>query len=158
MPPTKRPFSAKHVAAQYVAAISDDSELKGFANDCQHMLARIPPSESMCCCHNDIVAENVIQHSGLKLLDWGYACDNEPMFDLASVIGFHDLDKAQTDVLLGAYSGGAAPELHERLQDQIQLFDIIQWLWFAVRHSRSPDSDTASRLIDLRFRISTNYS
>ena len=153
LPATNKLFSAEQVAAQYVAAIAEDSGLTGFAKECQERLAATPPSETICCCHNDIVAENIIQHGGLKLLDWEYACDNDPLFDLASVIGFHDLDAKQTDTLLSAYSGVANRELHERLQDQIRLFDIIQWLWFAARYCSSPDTKTQSRLENLRSRI-----
>ena len=153
LPAANKPFSAEQIAAQYVAAIAEDSELSGFAKECQERLAAIPPSESVCCCHNDIVAENIIQNRGLKLLDWEYACDNDPLFDLASLIGFHDLDASQTDTLLGAYSGGADRELHERLRDQVRLFDIIQWLWFAVRYSGSHDAQTKSRLKELRSRL-----
>jgi thiamine kinase-like enzyme len=141
------------VARQYAAAVTAESGLQAFAGRCQEMLEAIPATETIRCCHNDIVAGNIIQHSGLKLLDWEYACDNDPMFDLASVIGFHDLDAKQIDSLFGAYAGGTNPELYERLQNQVRLFDIIQWLWFAARQCNSPEPGIATRLNDLRSRI-----
>lgn len=156
LPQAGKAFSAELVARQYAAAVTVDSGLQAFAGQCQEMLAAIPATETFYCCHNDIVAGNIIQHSGLKLLDWEYACDNDPMFDLASVIGFHDLDAKQIDSLFAAYAGGANPELYERLQNQVRLFDIIQWLWFAARQCSSPDAKTASRLNELRSRIIAN--
>jgi thiamine kinase len=158
LPRAGKVLSAELVGRQYAAAVTAESGLQAFAGQCQEMLSAIPATETFCCCHNDIVAGNIIQHSGLKLLDWEYACDNDPMFDLASVIGFHDLDAKQIDYLFGAYAGGADPEMYERLQSQVRLFDIIQWLWFAARQCSSPDAQTESRLNDLRLRITTSYS
>jgi thiamine kinase len=157
LPRAGKSFSSELVARQYAAAVTTESGLQVFAGQCQELLAAIPITETFCCCHNDIVAGNIIQHSGLKLLDWEYACDNDPMFDLASVIGFHDLDAKQVDSLFDAYAGGADPEMYERLQNQVRLFDIIQWLWFAARQCSSPDPGTASRLNYLRSRITTSY-
>ena len=87
------------------------------------------------------------------LLDWEYACDNDPMFDLASVIGFHDLGAKRTEILFHAYSGGADSTLRERLDMQIRLFDAVQWLWFAARHSVSPNRRLAGRMKKLQQRI-----
>jgi len=129
-----------------------------FAKECRALLRKIPTPELLRCCHNDVVAGNIIEHAGLKLLDWEYACDNDPMFDLASVIGFHDFDAQQTDTLFSAYAGGANPAMHENLQGQICLFDIVQWLWLAARQCASPDPGASSRLINLRRRITTSYS
>jgi thiamine kinase len=155
LPETGKAFSAAQSARQYAAALSADSELRSFSSQCQELLAAIPVSETRGCCHNDIVTGNIVRHSDLKLLDWEYACDNDPMFDLASVIGFHDLDAAQTDTLFSAYTGGPDPATYVRLQNEIRRFDIIQWLWFATRYSVSPDAKTRLRLNELRSRITS---
>jgi thiamine kinase len=64
-----------------------------FASNCVRIISESPVHESVACCHNDIVAANIVDSGALKLVDWEYARDNDPMFDLASVIGFHDFDK-----------------------------------------------------------------
>jgi len=154
MPLASKPFFAERVAEKYIAAIVADSGLLGFAKECRALLRKIPTPERLRCCHNDVVAGNIIEHADLKLLDWEYACDNDPMFDLASVIGFHDFDAQQTDTLFSAYAGGANPAMYENLQGQICLFDIVQWLWFAARQCASPNPHIANRLNELRVRIS----
>lgn len=157
LPEAGKSFSGQQSARRYTAALSADSRLQAFSRQCQALLAATPASKVRCCCHNDIVAGNIVRHSDLKLLDWEYACDNDPMFDLASVIGFHDLGAKQIDSLFSAYSGGSDPEMYTRLQNEIRRFDIIQWLWFAARYCSSPDSKTRSRLVELQSRIADNH-
>jgi thiamine kinase-like enzyme len=99
------------------------------------------------------VAANVIDGGNLLLIDWEYSCDNDPMFDLASVIGFHNLDASLTDVLLSAYAGGADAALRERLDEQVRVYDAIQWLWLASRHLAVPIASQARRLEFLQQRI-----
>jgi thiamine kinase-like enzyme len=99
------------------------------------------------------VAANIIGSRALKLIDWEYARDNDPLFDLASAIGFHNLDDARQQMLLSAYAGGADSELNERLAEQVRVFDAIQWLWLATRHLASPHREQARRLEELQMRI-----
>jgi thiamine kinase len=157
LPATGIQFSPEIAASQYVSVITKESGLLEFAGRCQVLLESVRSPETWQCCHNDIVVRNIIQHSGLKLLDWEYACDNDPMFDLASLIGYHDLQKRQVDTLFSAYAGGTNSELFEQLQDQIRVYDIIQWIWFAARQCISSDSDVSARLNELQSRITTSY-
>ena len=76
------------------------------------------------------------------------------MFDLASLIVYHDLDEATADVLLNAYAGGSVPELRERLEVQIRVYGAILWLWLASRHMLSPNPPQAGRLENLRRKLS----
>ena len=87
------------------------------------------------------------------LIDWEYACDNDPLFDLASLIGYHDLDRTSSEALLSAYCGGTRPEYREQLALQIRIYDALHWLWLAVRQSISPGSAQAKRLDQLSQRI-----
>ena len=157
LPQAGKAFSAEATARQYATSVTEESGLLAFAEQCVAWLAAIPSSTVFSCCHNDIVAGNIVQHSDLKLLDWEYACDNDPMFDLASVIGFHDLDARQVDTLINAYTGGADQEMYEILWQQIRSFNMIQWLWFAARFCSSPDSIARARLNELRSRIAASW-
>jgi thiamine kinase len=124
-----------------------------FASNCVRIISESPVHESVACCHNDIVAANIVDSGALKLVDWEYARDNDPMFDLASVIGFHDFDKDRQQMLLSAYAGAAASELQGRLAEQVRAFDALQWLWLATRQLAAPHSDQARRLEELQQRI-----
>lgn len=146
-------FDAERFADDYRHTIGAKNEIAPFASRCVSIVGSRSVPESTTCCHNDIVASNVIQSAGLKLIDWEYACDNDPLFDLASAIGYHDLGARQRQVLLGEYAGGAAHDLAERLAEQVRVYDALQWLWLAARAGTSPGRNQARRLADLQGRI-----
>jgi len=141
------------IAEKYEEQLHKYHGLHAFASNCVRIISESPVHESIACCHNDIVAANIVDSGALKLVDWEYARDNDPMFDLASVIGFHDFDKDRQQVLLNAYAGGAASELQERLAEQVRAFDALQWLWLATRQLAAPHRDQARRLEELQQRI-----
>ncbi len=144
-------FDPVRVARRYAANLESHHGLCAFATQCEEIIAQIPLTANYCCCHNDIIAKNVIATPALRLLDWEYACDNDPLFDLASLIGFHNLGHEQAWVFLSAYAGGL--ELWDQLQAQVRLYDAIQWLWLANRHLISDDAGQAARLEELQQRI-----
>ena len=146
-------FDLTGSAEKYQAYLKKHHGLHAFASKCVRIISEIPIHESVACCHNDIVAANVIDSGTLKLIDWEYARDNDPLFDLASVIGFHNLDDARQQILLSAYAGGASSELKEHLAEQVRVFNAIQWLWLATRHLVSPHRKQARRLEELQMRI-----
>ena len=153
LPPCCTRVNLTGIAEKYEEFLKKRHGLHAFASNCVRIVSESPVHESVACCHNDIVAANVIDSGSLKLIDWEYACDNDPMFDLASAIGFHNLDEGRQQTFLSAYAGGADGELKERLAEQIRVFDAIQWLWLATRHLVSPHRDQARRLEELQMRI-----
>lgn len=140
-------------AERYADCLETHSSLQEFATHCVGIIREHPQAEHVTCCHNDVVATNVINSGHLYLIDWEYACDNDPLYDLASVIGFHDLGTRQQGVLLSAYAGGGDGDLRERLAAQMRIFDAVQWLWLAMRHIASPHKEQARRLKELQLRI-----
>jgi thiamine kinase len=140
-------------AERYAEYLEKRQGLHAFASHCVDVIASVPAGERVVCCHNDVVAQNIVASSPPKLIDWEYACDNDPLFDLASLIGFHNLDKQAAETFLSAYTGGASGEQRQRLADQLRIFDAIQWLWVACRHLRSPRRANAVRLEELQQRI-----
>ena len=146
-------FDAVAIARTYAQNLRADPELHSFATVCVDSIAAMPGPESLCCCHNDVVLANVIGLPRPVLLDWEYACDNDPMFDLASLIRYHDLPDSLAATLLDAYAGVRATAFRERLGVQLRLYDALQWLWFANRQLASPDSRQAERLRELQQRI-----
>ncbi len=146
-------FDPNSVAKRYAGNLKTNHGLHAFALRCEEIIADSPMSGKSRCCHNDVVAANIIGDPALKLLDWEYACDNDPMFDLASLIGFHNLEDDRQSVLLNAYAGGNDFVLKERLDVQVRLYDAIQWLWLANRQVLTPTSAQAARLEELQQRL-----
>jgi thiamine kinase-like enzyme len=150
-------FAASDAAARYVDIVRPDPDLHAFALYCATSIAALPAANHHRCCHNDIVAGNVILNPAtngkLRLIDWEFACDNDPLFDLASLIGYHDMAAAPADILLSAYTGGADAEARDHLQLQLRLFDLLQWLWLAAQQVLMPRSAQLDRLRELRQRI-----
>jgi len=146
-------FDPIAVADRYTRNLESRPGLHDFACRCEEIIAGMPVCAEFRCCHNDVVASNVIADPDLKLLDWEYACDNDPLFDLASLIGFHNLDSDRQAVLLNAYVGGKDSGLAERLEIQVRLYDAIQWLWLANRQMITQNTAQAARLEELQQRI-----
>ena len=142
-----------HVGETYKAWLEKRQGLHAFATVCVDVIRSVPRHGQSVCCHNDVVAANIVGDADLRLIDWEFSCDNDPMFDLASAIGFHNLNRQQADSLLDAYSGGGDGELAERLDEQLRVYDAIQWLWLATRHLHSPKRWQAKRLEELQQRI-----
>jgi thiamine kinase-like enzyme len=153
LPASGEKFDPHAVAWRYTRNLEGRHGLHAFALRCKQVIANMPRSGEFVCCHNDVIAENIIGDTTLKLVDWEYACDNDPLFDLASLIGFHNLADERRALLLNAYAGGNDPELTERLDVQVRLYDAIQWLWLANRHIITRTNAQAARLEELRQRI-----
>ena len=140
-------------ALVYEAFLEQRQGLHAFATHCVDVIRGIPVGDRVVCCHNDLIALNVIDDGRLKLIDWEYARDNDPMFDLAVTIGFHDLDRSRRDILLNTYAGSGAAEFQELLAEQLRAYDATQWLWFAARQVVVPGHKQAERLEFLQQRI-----
>lgn len=145
-------FDASAAASAYVKELRDDREFHEFARVCLDVIRSTEDAEPSRCCHNDIVAANILGFATPRLIDWEYACDNNPLFDLASLICYHDLDSDRVSILLQAYCGGE--DQSTALHQQIRLFDALQWLWLACRQSAIASDVQAIRLRTLQERIS----
>lgn len=150
-------FDAMPVAESYASKIAGGSGMKNFAADCLAVIAHIRSDGNRVCCHNDLAAENIVDSRTLCLLDWEYASNNHPFFDLASVICYHDLGKDEQRFFLTSYLQSAPrPDQLRTLESQIRLFDAIQWLWFAVRQELIPSSVGTRRMRIIQERIVTS--
>lgn len=150
LPASGANFDAPAIAARYADGLDTQGGKPATLERCRATVAEATATTT-CCCHNDIVAGNIIAGRLLRLIDWEYACDNHPLFDLASLIGFHDLDDATAMTLLSAYDGGLG-RLDE-LRSQLRRYDALQWLWLANRQRVSPSAEQAARLDRLAQRV-----
>jgi thiamine kinase-like enzyme len=138
LPLTGRAFDAVAAADQYRSLLegADASTARKHVAVIESM--RRP--KNLCCCHNDLVVANILATPELRFLDWEYACDNDPFFDLATVVEHHGLADTQADFLLDAYFDGAGANWREQLAEQRRLYRSLFWLWSAARPRLFPDT------------------
>ena len=130
LPLTGRTFDAAGAARLYASRVNAaDREAA------RQQLAVIESASrptNLRCCHNDLVAENIISAPDVRFLDWEYACDNDPLFDIAVVAAHHGLSSHQAGLLLDAYFDGDGGSWRETLAIQMRLYDALYRLWAAA--------------------------
>ena len=131
LPLTGRTFDATGAARDYIQQIEvADPELVG---ECLRKIEAGPMPHNLCCCHNDLVVANIINTPEIRFLDWEYACDNDPFFDLATVVAHHELTAEQSDYLLDAYFDGDGKRWRGQLAGQASVYEALLWLLDAAR-------------------------
>jgi len=131
LPLTGRTFDAVGAAREYIKHIVDvDTDM---VRDCMQRIESSPLPPNLCCCHNDLVVANIINTPEVRFLDWEYACDNDPFFDLATVVAHHKLSSEQSDYLLHSYFDGDGNRWREQLARQASVYEALLWLWEASR-------------------------
>ena len=131
LPLTGRIFDAAGAARDYARRIANRDDLK--VRDCLKKIEAAPLPPNLCFCHNDLVVENIINTPETRFLDWEYARDNDPFFDLATVVAHHGLSSAQRDVLLDAYFDGNGSRWQEQLERQAAVYESLLYLWEQAR-------------------------
>lgn len=134
LPLTGRVFDARAAAALYCRTI----ETTPTAKHCVAVIDSVATPDYLRCCHNDLVAQNIIATPALRLLDWEYACDNDPLFDLATVVAHHDLSPEHSACLLDDYFGGDGGRWRVPLKEQVRLYNALTWLWYASQAHPDP--------------------
>lgn len=152
LPPAGAMFEAADYARTYESGLTLHAELRKDAALCASIVTSAPPPVSIRCCHNDVVAANLLGDSP-QLIDWEYAADNDPYFDLASLIGYHDLPDSTANSLLAEYSGSTTAGHREQLSERRRVYDALQWLWLANRIADAPRAADADRLAAIRARL-----
>jgi aminoglycoside phosphotransferase (APT) family kinase protein len=85
-------------------------------------------------CHGDPLCSNIVDAGGLVLVDWEYAGAGDPWFDLALVVGYHDLSREQTATLLAAYRRASGRDVAaERFAALARLADALTLSWSLAR-------------------------
>lgn len=77
-------------------------------------------------CHNDLHHRNVLVGERLVFVDWEYGGVGDPLFELAAIIGYHDLDEQQRGVLLAAHGADFDPA---HVAAMCLVFDCLYALW-----------------------------
>ena len=137
LPLTGKIFDLKAAARQYAGQL--DAATLVAAESRLALIDSMPGPMNLCCCHNDLVAENIISTPQVRFLDWEYACDNDPLFDLAILVAHHGLSDRHADLLLDAYFDGEGRRWREQLAMQMRLYDALNWLWSAANAPPAQD-------------------
>ena len=131
LPLTGRSFDARTAARSYAARIAPaDAEV---TRDCLQLIDSMPRLQNVCCCHNDLVVGNIIAAPDIRFLDWEYACDNDPFFDLATVVAHHRMSHERATILLNAYFDGDGSRWQEHLDTMVRFYNALLWLWLKSR-------------------------
>ncbi|MEM6512504.1 MAG: choline/ethanolamine kinase family protein [Pseudomonadota bacterium] len=123
-------FNAMTAATHY-AMHAPDAKI---AERCLAAVASLPwESAELAFCHNDLAVGNLILDDDIHFIDWEYACDNSPLFDLATVIAHHNLDTSEARVLVEAYFGTCSEDHLARLAVYERGYHALHWLWMAAK-------------------------
>lgn len=131
LPLTGRTFDPVGAARKYAASIQEADINQ--ARDCLARIEAMPLPYNLCCCHNDLVAANILYVPEVRFLDWEYACDNDPFFDIATVVAHHQLAPERAKYLLDAYFAGDGERWQGQLARQTDFYDALYWLWEAAQ-------------------------
>lgn len=78
-----------------------------------------------CFCHNDLVVENCLsQQNTAIIIDWEYAAQHNPWFDLAAVVLYQHLSLAQAKDFLQHYNNW-----QHKTDERIYLVSQVALLW-----------------------------
>lgn len=148
LPLSGRDYDARLAAEDYASAISD----RATADYCLELVAALPEPDQRVLSHNDLVAGNILSTPELKFIDWEYACDNSPLFDVATIIAHHGLDHTAIEILLEARFGIIDEELQQSLAATIATYNALHWLWVAARDPADPALERIRRQLGLQDR------
>lgn len=111
-----------------------------------HPAARVP-------CHCDPLAENFLD-TGVRMwiVDWEYAGNNDPMWDLGDVSVEAGFGPGQDAALLEAYFGGKPPaDQQGRMIMYKAMCDLLWTLWGAIQHANANPVDDFKAYASNRF-------
>ncbi len=98
----------------------------------------------LTACHCDPLAENFLDTGKVvHVIDWEYAGNNDPMWDLGDVSVEAAFGPDQDEVLLEAYFGGKVPTTDRgRMVLYKAMCDLLWTLWGIIQHvNRNPADD-----------------
>ncbi len=95
-----------------------------------HIETALQPHAQECPCHNDLLPANLLfDGSSLFIVDWEYAGNGNPFFDLGNLAVNLELDTAQCQELLRLYFGISSSELLAQLHLMRLVSDLREAFW-----------------------------
>ena len=130
-PPNLAPLDLARSVHRYASLVGGVRARRSAREACRSLKAA-GHRRKAALCHNDPVAQNVLRGPTLRLIDWEFAAPGDPLFDLAVVIGHHDLDSGQGRALLGAARGRVHPSDWRALTHLVDGYGNVRLLWEAA--------------------------
>lgn len=143
-PLTGRRFDAAAAGRAYASTIADGET----ADRCLAIIDAMKDDDDLVFSHNDLVVGNILQSDRILFIDWEYACDNSPLFDVATILAHHALDVDSARTLLDARFGHSCGELMERVMTYVRGYRALYWLWLANRNPADPILESLKALLD----------
>ncbi len=134
LPPTGRAYDYSAWARYYRGVLESAGAFDAALASACELLLRFEPAGPRVLSHNDLMPENIVVEERIAFIDFEYACDNSPLFDLATLIVEGGLDADVRAVLIDTYFGeDERPEAD--IDEMISAYRAMNLLWEA---SRSP--------------------
>ena len=103
---------------------------------------RFYENEPFVLCHNDVVNGNLLFRSRkVYLIDYEYAADNNPLFDLASYISENNIEdeKLRRHFLKAYYAKKCDDKTYRHLLKLIEFQDILWYYWAQMHYIRTKE-------------------
>jgi aminoglycoside phosphotransferase (APT) family kinase protein len=104
-------------------------------------------------CHNDLMAENILDNGHVWLIDFEYAVMSDPIIDLAGVAALNGIGEDMRAQLLHAYYGAQAPDL-EQFDRVCRMVLLLALAWALALGGATP----AAGWLDLQHRLRARLS
>lgn len=148
IPAGVREYDAVGHVATMLAATGGDAELTGLLRGLGWR-----PAAPRRGCHNDLNPWNILRGAtGLRVLDWEAAGDNDPLFDVVGLCvgcrwGLREMERCRA-----AYeaAGGAAAANPRHLRATATLFYLREHAWAALIAARSHRKEIKAQAIAMR--------
>ncbi len=131
-PPNVEPLNLARSVNRYASLVGGVRARRTAHEACRFLNAATGHRRKPALCHNDPVAQNILRGPALRLIDWEFASPGDPLFDLAVVVGHHDLDIAQGRALLGAARGRVHTSDWRGLAHLVDGYGKLRLLWEAA--------------------------
>ena len=132
-PPSGAPsLDLARTLAGYAAVLGGVRARTAARSGARSLKAAAGGGRSPALCHNDPVTQNVLRGPSLRLIDWEFAAPGDPLFDLAVVVGHHDLPEEQARILLAAARGRVRASEWRALTHLVDSYRQLRALWEAL--------------------------
>lgn len=92
----------------------------------------------LCMCHNDLVPGNILitKDGDIKIIDFEYASNNHPFFDVISFLSENDItDERQIKLFISTYYENNLPEnIEEMTKDFYNFLDLLWYNWSVMMY------------------------
>ncbi|MFK8031347.1 MAG: choline/ethanolamine kinase family protein [Gammaproteobacteria bacterium] len=123
-------FDPERAMRHYAEQLKDSVSLDR-ADEVSRILKTVGERPSMLC-HNDLVAENIIEGEQLWLIDWEYAGVGDPLFDLAVIVEHHGMEKSLAVKLIETTLGSMNRQIANDLAAYREVYRHIVALWSGI--------------------------